>query len=145
MKNIAFLQFTSLLFIIPIIFISNSHNPSTYEIVLGLLLSTCVVLSLLFWNNPIQNSYIHVFDSVLAKITIALFIAYTFFLRSRKTIESESEIFRLYLYIGLICIITGCAIMSEHHSSKQWCSNKHVFYHGLLHYFCMIGAFSAFL
>ncbi len=134
--NTLILRCTSLLFIIPIFCIAYFREPCTYEIVLGILLIICILFSQLFWNYPIRNSYIHTIDSVFAKITIAAFMVYTLYLRSQK--NDEIELF--WLYLELIMIIVGCAFMSDYHSSRQWCSDKHIFYHGFLHYFCMIGA-----
>ena len=71
-------------------------------------------------------------DAIIARIVILSFVLYTFLYKFNYK----------FLYILLAIIISF--YFSNYYSNKEWCSNKHIFYHGLLHVFCFIGSFYTF-
>ena len=109
---------------------------NNYSILSFLLLST-YFFSQLFWFNPIQYSLVHKIDSIIAKTTISYFIIYTLTYK-------ELKFLLYYSYILIVLNIIIMSYLSNIESTKKWCSDKHILYHGLLHIFCFIGSFYAF-
>jgi hypothetical protein len=105
--------------------------------ILSFLLLSTYYFSQLFWSNPIQYSLIHKIDSVIAKTSISYFIIYTLTYK-------ELTYLLYYSYLFIILNIFIMSYLSNIESTKKWCSDKHILYHGLLHIFCFIGSFYAF-
>ena len=133
-KNYKYLCYTNLLLVIPLLYflLNKQKNTSIIEYILASFLIIIMISSQLFWNNPIKKSKIHKIDAIIAKIVIMSFVLYTFLYKFNYK----------FLYILLAIIISF--YFSNYYSNKEWCSNKHIFYHGLLHIFCFIGSFYTF-
>jgi len=134
-SNHKYLCYTSLLLVVSLIyFLFTRHkNTSITEYILALFLIITIIFSQCFWNNPVQHSYIHKIDAIIAKIVIISFILYTLMYKFR---------------VSYLVVLTGLAIsvyFSHTYSSQEWCSNKHVCCHGMLHIFCFIASLYAFL
>jgi hypothetical protein len=77
-KNHTYLCYTILLLIIPICYFLFFIKDKPYiEYILIIFLIIIIILSQLFWSNPIKNSQIHKIDAIIAKIVIILFMVYT--------------------------------------------------------------------
>ena len=130
--NHKYLCYTNLLLIISLFYFLSIKKKPFIEYVLALLIIPIIILSQLFWNNPIKNSKIHKIDSITSKIVISLFIFYT----------------HLYKYkFSFLIILLAIAIsfyFSNYYSNQEWCSNKHIFCHGSLHILCFIATFYTF-
>ena len=111
--------------------LNNNYN------ILSFLLFATYIFSQLFWFNPIQHSLVHKIDSIVAKTSISCFIIYTL-------IFKELTFLLYYSYIFIVLNILLMSYLSNIESTKKWCSDKHILYHGLLHIFCFIGSFYAF-
>jgi len=88
------------------------------------------VLTLMFWNDPIKNknTILHRIDGFFAKLLVISFISYKSFLYRKNFI-----IFAIPTSIGLYFFY-----LSHIQSRKEWCSQKHLFFHFLAHiYSCM--------
>ena len=96
------------------------------------------ISSQIFWANPIQYSFFHKLDAVIAKISIAMFIVYTLFYK-----DLPHYILISYLFI-ILCLVC-CFYYSNYYSSCEWCCDNHLFYHKLVHIFGGFGAFYAFV
>lgn len=133
--NHKYLKYTNLLLINPIIYFlsNNSKRKPKLEYVLSLFLIITIILSQLFWNNPIKNSKIHKIDAINAKIVIFSFIIYILIYK-----------FKFSFLLVLFAIFIS-SYFSNYYSKQIWCSNKHLFCHGLLHIFCFIATFYAFI
>ena len=133
-----FLCITNSLLIYVFLFSMCKKYKNIHEQILTYLLFQSIIISQLFWINPIKNSDIHLIDLIIAKISIIYFIFYTLLLKKLN----------IYLYISYLFIIGGIIIsfyMSHFYSSQIWCCEKHILYHGLLHIFAFLGSFYAFL
>jgi hypothetical protein len=131
--NHVYLCYTSLLLIIPFLhFVSNQHQKPFIECILASLIVPTTLLSQLFWINPIKHSIIHKIDAIVAKITIASFIIYTFLYKFT------------YSYLIVVTVGTTSFYFSNFYSTQEWCSNKHLCYHGSLHILCVISTFYTF-
>ena len=111
-------------------------NPrNQLEDVLGMILFAAIFASQWFWSNPEQNGLSHKVDRIIAKLTIGSLLCYTMFYKNR---------FDDWLCISSIVVMFFFARMSHYESSKEWCSNSHLFWHGGLHLIgscCAIYAF----
>jgi|LauGreSuBDMM15SN_2_FD.fasta_scaffold17330_2 FlaA1/EpsC-like NDP-sugar epimerase len=139
-SNAYYLCYTNLLLIIPIgyfLFNIQTETPKI-EFLLATMLLIVIYFSQQFWKNPIKHSRIHRIDAIVAKITIVSFILYTLF----KFSNSFDVLWMCYLV--LFAIVTSF-YFSNKYSNEEWCSNKHLCCHGLLHIFCFIATFYAFL
>jgi hypothetical protein len=108
-----------------------------HENVLGGSLMTTFVCSEIFWYNPIRFDIIHRIDGFVAKTSISYFIVYTLTCK-------ELEYLYYYSYLCIMFGIFSSFYLSNRESSKEWCSDKHIMYHSLLHFFCFIGSLYAF-
>ena len=131
--NHKYLKYTNLLLIIPLFYFLFNKQKTIIDFLLLLLIVLNIIFSQLFWNNPIQNSKIHKTDAIIAKIVILLFIIYTLIYKFKNSY--------LFLLVGM-CI---SFYFSNKFSNIEWCSNKHLLSHALLHIFGFIGVFYAFL
>lgn len=113
-----------------------------------------------FWSNPVQHGFAHRVDGVVAKITIAAFFLYyisNYTVFQKKKIEISESITGLFsgeggdsqrhvcisimhLLFVLLFLLIVFAAMSHWSSSKEWCSDSHIFWHGGLH---LIGSWTA--
>jgi len=134
--NHKYLCYTNLLLIFSILyFVFGAFKTSRpfIEYVLLLFLIITMIASQCFWNNPIPHSIIHKIDAMIAKLVIASFVLYTLLYKFRVT----------YLIVLFFTVL--CAYFSHYYSSQEWCSDKHVVCHGLLHVCCFMATFYAFI
>jgi len=103
------------------------------EYLLAFLLLLVMILSQLFWKNPIKGSFIHKLDALVAKGTISCFILYVIFYK-----------FNISFFIFLFALIISFCC-SHYFAIKEWCCNKHLFCHGILHISCFFASFYAFI
>ena len=133
-ENYNFLLLTNLLLLYSIIyFFTNNTVHTLIEYILVSLLPFTIFFSQLFWINPIRYSVIHKIDAFIAKIVISSFIIYTLIYKYN------------FSYIILLHFIFLSFYYNNYYSSKNWCCNNHLFYHALLHIFCFIATFYAFI
>jgi hypothetical protein len=126
------LCYTNLLLVISLVYFYFNKNKPLIEYVLASSLIPTIICSQLFWYNPIKKSKIHKIDAIIAKIVIVSFIMYTVCYKFKFTL----------LFIFLAGIISF--YFSNYYSTQEWCSNQHIFCHGLLHIFCFIITFYTF-
>ncbi len=133
-KNHKYIQYTNLLLIITLIyFIYNiRHIKSKIEYILASFLILTIIFSQLFWKNPIRQSKIHKIDAIIARIVILSFIPYTLIYKFK------------YSFIPILLASLVFIYFSNHYSKKEWCSNKHLLFHGLFHIFCFFATFYTF-
>jgi uncharacterized membrane protein YphA (DoxX/SURF4 family) len=84
-----------------------------------------------FWSDPVQHGLSHCVDGIIAKITIITFFFYTMYYKNR---------WNDWLCISAVILILFFAFMSHNASSKEWCSDSHLFWHAGLH---LVGSLSA--
>jgi len=133
--NNKYLCYTNLLLILSILyFFYNKDEKTPYmEYLLVLFLIPIIITSQIFWNNPIKGSKIHKIDALISKTAIISFIVYV--------LIYKFSFIRLFILLGIIVSF----YFSNYYSNKEWCSNQHICCHGLLHIFCFIGTFFAFI
>lgn len=135
-NNHKYLCCTNLLLIVSLFYfllnIQQSKTKPYVEYILALFLVITIIFSQLFWNNPIKQSKIHKIDAMIAKIVIISFILYILLYK-----------FKLSFLLVLLAIATSF-YFSNYYSNEEWCCNKHLLCHGLLHIFCFIGTLYAF-
>ena len=125
------LLLTSALFLVPFFL---SDGSTIYCEILFILLFITFAFSQMFWSDPVQNSVIHLADSLVAKVTFVSFVIYTVYIGNANT----NYLFAL-LAIGIFFYL------SDHFSRRSWCSNKHIVCHGLAHLCCAYAITFAFL
>lgn len=136
--NSFYLSITSLFLLFPIIIFLCNKNKTIPEIILALLLLTNIILSFLFWRNPIENSLIHFYDGIIAKISYILFPIYILFI---KDVKYEIK-------LTFLLILLASSIMfyySNVNSKKNWCSRQHLICHSIFHFLISIGCAIAFI
>jgi hypothetical protein len=127
---------TSILLLCPIIaFQSRIREPS--EWILAILVIMVIITSQLFWSNPIRNGWSHKIDSYVTKITIFIFIFYTFY-------KGFSTLYWKWSYIIIIFMMAFSFYLSNYYSSKKWLCDQHILSHILVHYWGLIGSLYAF-
>jgi len=132
------LSITTLFLLFPIIIFLYNKNKTIWEYILALLLVTNIFLSFLFWSNPKENSLIHFYDGILAKI---LYIFFPIFILLIKEIHYKIKlVFLLILFISSIMFY-----YSNINSKKKWCSHEHLVYHCIFHFLISIGSSIAFI
>ena len=129
-----FLRLTNATLIISLLYFYFFTDKNVYEIILSTMLVLSIAMSQIFWSNPVKGSSIHMWDAIIAKMTIFSFIIYTFWKHG----------FLIEYTIVLVCIAISFAY-SHYYSSIEWCSSGHVKSHGALHYFCFMATFFAFI
>lgn len=67
------LRYTNLLLLIPFTILLNTKKTFCEYLLLCIILFV-ILLSQLFWSNPIKKSLIHKIDGIIAKIALLLFI-----------------------------------------------------------------------
>jgi hypothetical protein len=132
------LQTTNSLMVLSLLFFYCKPDKNIHEI----LLSGCLIIQIIFaqwfWCNPIQHSIIHRIDACLAKITISYSIIYTAYIKSLSY-------FSLTSYIAVLGIMSFHFYNSHIYSSKSWCCENHIYYHGLAHIFAFVASIYTFI
>ena len=133
-----YLLFSSLFVLLPLSFFYFKEDKNNYEYFLALLLIINLILSLLFWSNPIKQGLIHKIDAFFARVSLICFILYIIFLKN--TTNSCKTIFLIISSIGIAMFLYG-----DKESSKDWCSKNHTNCHMFFHTFAFIAACCAFV
>lgn len=135
-----FILVLSSLFLLTSLFFINfiPHKLNTFEVLLTCLLVINVVLSILFWSEPIKGSSIHFYDAIFARISLVLFSLYIWFVKNTTTIIRG--IYTLILTASLFFVY-----LSYVFSKKKWCSSNHIICHFMFHIFISIGTIFAFI
>ena len=133
-----YLSITTLFLFFPIIIFLYNKNKTFWEIILASLLLTNICLSFLFWSNPIENSLIHFYDGILAKISYILFTIYILLIKHIK--------YKIKLMF-LIILFTSSIMFyySSVNSKKKWGSHEHLVFHSIFHFLISIGCSIAFI
>lgn len=137
MTNI-YLLLSSLLVLLPLSFFYLKTNKNNYEYILANLLIINMILSLLFWSNPIKKGLIHKIDAFFARVSLVCFILYIVFLKKISILCKMS--FLILFFIGIFMFLCG-----DKESSKNWCSKNHTNYHMCFHLFAYLAACYAFI
>jgi hypothetical protein len=95
------------------------------------------VLSVMFWMNPIKQSWIHMIDAAFAKISLFMFTAYIMFF---KTVGSR----RKFAYTIALSFVATMAFFSNVFSRQEWLCHEHVMSHFAFHVFASTGTLFAF-
>jgi hypothetical protein len=132
------LRITNSLIIVSLLFFLQFSEKNRWENILAVCLVTTLIVSQIFWNNPVRYSIIHRIDGIVAKISVSLFIGYTTFYKKIDPIL-------LYLFLILITWMMYFFLLSNFHSQKEWCCNSHILYHGIAHIFCFACSLFAFM
>ena len=133
-----YLLLSSLFVLLPLYFFYLKTHKNYYEYILAGLLVINMVLSLLFWSNPIKNGLIHKIDAFFARISLICFILYIVFLK-------ENSILDKVIFIGLSLIAISMFLCGDKESSKNWCSKNHINFHMCFHLLSFLAACYAFL
>jgi len=141
-KNHIYLRYTILLLLFSIFYClqklkkklknKKKRQRIIIEYILVILLIITIIFSQMFWNNPIKNSRIHKLDAIVAKIVMISFAIYT--------IKCKFKISFIFILLAILIL----SYFSNHYSNKEWCSNKHLLYHGMLHICCFFATLYAF-
>jgi len=132
--NHRYLCYTNLLLILSLLYFANSisHGTHVIEYILAFFLVVTIVLSQLFWSQPIRGSTIHRIDALNSKLVAGCFILYVLSYKFR------------WSFVLLIGLVFFSFFMSDYYSTLEWCSNKHLLWQGILHVLCFIASFYAF-
>jgi hypothetical protein len=135
--NNYYLVISTLFFIFPLAIFSMNKHKNNYEKGLAFLLLVNLVISILFWLNPIQNSRIHFYDGFFGKISYLLFSIYILCIK-----HLEYHLKLVFLFILLSSLYAFYCSNSK--SSKSWCCEEHVLYHTTFHALVSLGTAFAF-
>jgi hypothetical protein len=108
----------------------------TIEYLLVGLILINIIMSLLFWSNPMDGSIIHILDGFFAKFSLIIFVFYTLFYKQLST-------YAIIVYLGILFVSLMFAGLSHYYSSQEWCCNLHVIFHGCMHFFFSLGVIMA--
>jgi surface polysaccharide O-acyltransferase-like enzyme len=135
----SFLSITTLFLFIPILFFLNNNNHNNSERFLVFLLIINISLSFYVWAiEPIQNSDIHFYDGLFAKVSVFIFTIYILFIKQTH--------FNIKLSFTILLVISFYFFYySNYYSSREWGSQQHVKYHSVFHFIISIGCTTAFL
>ena len=136
--NSFYLSVTSLFFLLPIIIFLRNNKKTIFENILASMLLTNVILSFLFWTNPIENSLVHFYDGILAKISYIVFPIYILFV---KNVGNTIKLIFLMVYFLSALMF----YYSNNNSKKNWCSKQHVICHSIFHFLVSVGCCIAFI
>lgn len=136
--NPQYLHVTSILMILPLFIFIKKEEPTIEENILAVFLLICACLSSAFWINPVKNCRIHYYDALFAKISIFLFTIYILFM---KDMDFQYKFFYLLIFSTALFMF----YKSNKHSSKEWCSKRHILCHIIFHTFIITGAMFAFI
>ena len=128
--------FTSTFGVIPLSVFYLKQNKNIYEYGLAGLLINNILLTILFWRNPIKHSVMHKMDALSARISLLSFTVYIVFTK---------HIFLISSYFILFSIGMGLFYGSNKESSINWCSKNHILYHMCFHLFMCLAVASSFL
>lgn len=131
-KKHKYLCVTTLLFAVSFLYCVAQRGKPALEYVLAGILVPVTVFSLLFWNNPIKQSRIHKIDAVIAKIAIASCVLYTLFYKFK------------FGFLLVLCALVFSFYCSNYYSSKEWCCDPHLYWHGAMHVACFAALFYTF-
>jgi phosphatidylserine synthase len=132
------LRITNGLLVLSYIFFLQFSDKPAMEYILSICLLITIGASQLFWNNPVRYSIIHKIDGVIAKVSILLFIGYVLCYK-------KMDISMTYTFLLIITWMIYFFILSNYYSSREWCCDKHIIYHGMSHILCFAGSLYAFL
>jgi hypothetical protein len=118
------------------VFYNNKH--SIYENMLALLLLINIVLSFLFWSDPIEKNAIHFYDGIFAKISYVCFSIYILFI---KNIDYKWKL----LFLLFLSSATMMFYYSNQCSKENWCCKSHLTCHSIFHLFTSLGSSIAFI
>ena len=107
------------------------------EFVIQLAMMLIVVTSLVFWSNPVRETFNSRFDSRLVKTTIIFTCVYALFF---KGLPEQQRNF----LITIIVFLAFSFYKSSKASNIQWCSDDHLVCHWFVHIFGIIGAICIF-
>ena len=131
-----YLCYTNLLLVISILyFLCNIKHLKTNKIiesVLAFFLVVTIILSQRFWTNPIKGSLVHRIDAMNAKVVILSCSLYTLIYKFS------------FQFCFILCLIVASAYFSNYYSMQEWCCNRHLCCHGLMHIFCFFALFYTF-
>ena len=102
---------------------------STFLAILIGLVILITISSLTFWKMPIKGETYHIIDSYLARITIVAFVVYNI-LYNTKTLK---------WFVIVLLLMLLMFYLSDEKSNAQWGSRGHIFFHIMLHLFCIAG------
>jgi len=139
-KNISpqILRITNSLLVISFLFFLQFSEKNIWEIMLGGYLVITIIVSQIFWTNPVRYSTIHRIDGIVAKISLFIFIVYV-------TVYKKIDAALFYLFLIIMVWMVYFFFLSDTNSRKQWCCNNHILYHGMSHIFCFVGSLFAFV
>ena len=132
------LSISTLLLLFPIIIFYSNSNKTILEFILAFLLTNNIIISFLFWKNPIKNSLLHYCDGIFAKISYVLFPIYILFIK-------DIDYFLKIIFTVIFLLSSTLFYYSNYHSKESWCSKKHIIYHSLFHILIGIGTTFAFI
>lgn len=103
---------------------------------IGLVSINCI-LSVMFWMNPVKQSWIHRIDAAFAKISLLAFTTYIMFI---KSVGSR----RKFAYTIALSYVVIMAFFSNVYSRLEWVCRDHVMSHFAFHVFASTGTLFAF-
>jgi hypothetical protein len=133
-----YLSFTTLFLVFPILFFLCNTKKTIYEFGLASLLTANLILSFLFWTHPIENSFVHYYDGIFAKISYVIFSIYILFV---KRISIKLRI----LSFAILLMASTTFYYSNYYSKMDWCSDIHFSWHFIFHFLCGVGCSIAFI
>jgi len=132
------LSISTLTLLMPLyIFIMQEHK-NIYEIVLASSLSVNVIVSFLFWLNPVRHSIIHYYDGLFGKITFVMVSGYVLCVKPMFWILRFG--FKIILAISLLLFY-----FSDMFSNNVWCCREHICCHFIFHLSISMGCMFAFI
>jgi hypothetical protein len=99
------------------------------EYVLGALLYLTLFTSQCFWDNPVRFGVQHKIDAYAVRMTVCAFLVYGL------TLHMD------YIYVAIVSLMTFALFCSDYFSSRNWCGNYHILFHGDLHLIAMLWFF----
>jgi hypothetical protein len=136
--NNYYLVISSLLLLLPILLFLRNKNKNINKNILATLLFINLILSILFWSNPIENSFINHLDALFARISFVIFTLY--FLLIPDLDFYHKILFFIFLFISLLL-----AKYSKKHSNIKWLCNDHIKCHCTFHLVVSLGCCIAFV
>ena len=138
-KHHRILVLSSFFLLLPLLVFYQKEEKTTAEYFLAGLLCINITISVLFWFEPTRNSAVHTIDAFFARVSLVSFIVYILF----HLWQLQQKIF-LFVFMGLLTLSMVIFWLSNHHSSKKWCSPYHIFHHFLFHFVIAVGSSFAF-
>ena len=133
-----YLSLTTLFLLFPLLFFFRNNKKTIYEFGLSFLLAANLILSFSFWMRPIENSSIHFYDGIFAKISYVVFSIYILFV---KHIGIKLRLFSL----AILLAASSAFYYSNYYSKMDWCSDIHFLWHSIFHFLCGVGCSIAFV